>query len=161
MDEEITDDEAEKMILKVTDGKSKEISYEYFEEFMNEEKGGVFKFKTFTMGTGEVPSLRSKEASDDFTPDPKQRNLVMAKSMNKKLTKQEQENDNLRRAFEIFDFSESGHVSLSDLIDLMKMMGMEISKEEVSTLFSIVNRRNHIDFHQFCELYKSSDYRYY
>uniref|UniRef100_A0A7S1KR21 EF-hand domain-containing protein n=1 Tax=Percolomonas cosmopolitus TaxID=63605 RepID=A0A7S1KR21_9EUKA len=173
LDENVTEVEVEKMIAKVTDGKSKEISYEQFEDFMREDNDYLFRYKTFTMGSStdasasaalrkmessaqsDTSSLKKGGSASDLT-TLKQRNIITAKSMNKKLTKFEQENDNLRKAFDIFDFSERGQVSLSDLIDLMKMMGIEMSPEEVAALFGIVGRKRHVDFTQFCEIYQSA-----
>mmetsp|Transcript_9353 Transcript_9353/g.13846 ORF Transcript_9353/g.13846 Transcript_9353/m.13846 type:complete len:205 (+) Transcript_9353:75-689(+) len=149
LEEEPTEKEVTEMMERITNGFSDKISYDQFYNFMQQsDKQNLFKYGTFNK-KAEVKLTR-----EDFKRPHK------SLSMDRKLTKKEQEREKLKEAFEIFDFNENDRISIKDIINLMTMMDISIEKDEVEVLFSLVKKHKHIDFHQFVELYYGWDNKY-
>lgn len=68
----------------------------------------------------------------------------------------EDEESELRKAFESFDTDRSGLISPAELRAVMKSIGETLTDDEVKAIISEVdnNGDGHIDYHEFCRLYK-------
>ena len=80
-----------------------------------------------------------------------------AKTAKKKVPKQElseQQKEEIKQAFDLFDTSGSGIIESKELKVALRALGFEPSKEEIKTLIGNVGQdgSDRIDFHEFLDI---------